>query len=356
MGLPSIDITFRTLGMTAIQRSQKGIVAVILEDTASGVAGAHIMTSVTDIPAALGAENKAYLERAFTGYVNPPRKVIAYVVDGTEKTLTDALTYFATQKFDYLVGTPDTDSTDAAAIKSWVASERLNKHTVKAVLPNITADSEAIINFTTDGIKAEAASITTAAFCSRIAGLIAGTPMTISCTYAPLPEISDVARLSKDDLDDAIDAGKFVLFHDGEKVKVGRGVNSLTTTTDGKGDAFKKIKIVEAMDMIQNDIRMTADDNYIGKYPNSYDNKCLLIMAIKGYLEELERSGILETGKSVVELDLEAQENYLKSKGIDTSNMSEQEIKEANTDAKVFLRASVSILDAIEDIVLPITI
>ncbi|MGI5966762.1 MAG: phage tail sheath protein, partial [Anaerotruncus rubiinfantis] len=82
MGLPSIDITFRTLGMTAIQRSQKGIVAVILEDTASGVAGAHIMTSVTDIPAALGAENKAYLERAFTGYVNPPRKVIAYVVDG----------------------------------------------------------------------------------------------------------------------------------------------------------------------------------------------------------------------------------------------------------------------------------
>ena len=41
MGLPSIDITFKTLGMTAIQRSQKGIVAVILEDAAG--AGAHIM-------------------------------------------------------------------------------------------------------------------------------------------------------------------------------------------------------------------------------------------------------------------------------------------------------------------------
>ena len=57
-----------------------------------------------------------------------------------------------------------------------------------------------------------------------------------------------------------------------------------------------------------------------------------------------------------MELDLAAQENYLKSKGIDTSGMSEQQIKEANTDAKVFLRAQVSILDAIEDIVLPITI
>lgn len=133
-------------------------------------------------------------------------------------------------------------------------------------------------------------------------------------------------------------------------------MNSLKTTSQEKGEAFKKIKIVETMDMIQNDIRMTAEDGYIGKYANSYDNKCLLIMAVKGYLEELERSGILETGTSVVELDLAAQENYLKSKGIDTSDMSEQQIKEANTDAKVFLRARVSILDAIEDIVLPITI
>ena len=40
MGLPSIDITFKTLGMTAIQRSQKGIVAVILEDAAGAGAAA----------------------------------------------------------------------------------------------------------------------------------------------------------------------------------------------------------------------------------------------------------------------------------------------------------------------------
>lgn len=354
MGLPSIDITFKTLGMTAIQRSQKGIVAVILEDAAG--AGAHIMTNVTDIPPALGAENRAYLERAFTGYVNPPRKVIAYVVDGTEKTLDDALAYFATQQFDYLVGAPDTESADAQKIAGWVKSERVNKHTVKAVLPGTAADSEAVVNFTTGGIRLGEASVTTAAFCSRIAGLIAGTPMTISCTYAPLAEVSDVTRLTKEQLDTAIDNGEFVLFHDGEKVKVGRGVNSLKTTSQEKGEAFRKIKIVEAMDMIQNDIRMTAEDGYIGKYANSYDNKCLLIMAVKGYLEELERSGILETDTSVVELDLAAQENYLKSKGIDTSDMSEQQIKEANTDAKVFLRARVSILDAIEDIVLPITI
>ena len=42
--------------------------------------------------------------------------------------------------------------------------------------------------------------------------------------------------------------------------------------------------------------------------------------------------------------------------GTDTSKMSQQEIKEANTADKVFLEASIKILDAIEDISLNITI
>lgn len=354
MGLPSINIKFRTLGMTAIKRSQKGVLAVILQDTAAS--GAHELTMAADIPVALSEDNRNYLERAFLGYVNPPRKVIVFVIDGSSSTLEDALAFFETKQFDYLVGTPQTNAADAGKIASWTKSVRQQGHTAKAVLPNTASDSEAIVNFATSGIEVGANILDSAAYCSRIAGLIAGTPMTISCTYAPLSEVSSVENLSKSDLDSAIDAGKFVLFHDGEKVKVGRGVNSLVTTNQEKGEAFRKIKIVEAMDMIRHDIRMTAQDSYIGKYANSYDNKCLLIMAVKGYLEELERSGIVETGTSVVEIDLEAQENFLKSKGINTADMSEQDIKEANTDAKVFLRAKASILDAIEDIDLNIVI
>ena len=135
-----------------------------------------------------------------------------------------------------------------------------------------------------------------------------------------------------------------------------RGVNSLQTTTQDKGDAWKKIKMVEVMDMIQTDIRTTAQDAYIGKYANSYDNKCLLVTAIKGYLVGLAQSGILQAGSSSVGIDLAAQEAYLQSVGTDTSKMSQQEIKEANTADKVFLEASIKILDAIEDISLNITI
>ena len=108
--------------------------------------------------------------------------------------------------------------------------------------------------------------------------------------------------------------------------------------------------------MIQTDIRTTAQDSYIGKYANSYDNKCLLVTAIKGYLVGLEQSGILQAGSSSVGIDLARQEVYLQSVGTDTSKMSQQEIKEANTADKVFLEASIKILDAIEDISLNITI
>lgn len=356
MGLPSINIAFSTAASSAIQRSQKGVVGIIVKDTSGG--GAYSLTKKSDIPAALSAANQAYVASAFLGYVSPPRKVLLYVLPASAEDLSEALVYFKTvaAEIDYLVGPPETADVEAVEIADWVAEMRADGYTPKAVLPNMAANSEAIINFTASGIKVGAVTYTAAQYCARIAGLIAGTPMTISCTYAPLPEVSDVARKTKQELDAAIDNGEFVLFHDGAKVKVGRGVNSLITVPAGKSDAFKKIKIVEALDMIQRDIRTTAEDSYIGKYANSYDNKCLLITAIKAYLTGLEAAGILAEGTSDVQIDLEAQENYLISQGIDTSAMTEQEIKTAATGDKVFLRATISVLDAIEDISLTITI
>lgn len=354
MGLPNINIAFSTQAASAIARSQKGVVALILRDTNDN--GEHILTSATQIPKTLSKENQDYISRAFLGYVNPPRKVIVYVLSLDEEDLSKGLTYLETQTFDYLTGPQDITTEECTAVMSWIKTQRAVGFTPKAVLPDTAADSEAIINFTTSGIKVGNTEYTAAQYCSRIAGLIAGTPMTISCTYAPLPEVSDVERLTKEAMDTAIDSGKFIIFYDGEKVKVGRGVNSLKTTTGTKGDAFKKIKIVEAVDMIQSDIKKTAQDNYIGKYANSYDNKCLLISAIKGYFIGLENDGILENGTSMVSIDIDAQDIYLQSKGIDTSGMSEQEIKNAATDDKVFLGAAISILDAIEDIKLDITI
>ncbi|MDD3173582.1 MAG: phage tail sheath C-terminal domain-containing protein [Herbinix sp.] len=354
MKLPNINIAFSTQAASAIVRSEKGVVALIVRDASAN--GGHVLTSATQIPSTLGVDNKAYIARAFIGYINPPKKVIVYVLPADAPDLTDALGYFETQTFDYLAGPSDIIISECTAVTSWINSQRLLGLTPKAVLPNTAADSEAIINFTTTDIKDGTDTYTAAEYCSRIAGIIAGTPMTISCTYAVLPEVIDVDRLTKDEMDSAVEAGKFIIFYDGEKVKIGRGVNSLQTTTQDKGEAFKKIKIVEAVDMIRKDIKNTAEDNYIGKYANSYDNKCLLINAIKGYFSGLENDGILEKDTSVMGIDIEAQGTYLESIGKDIADMTELEIKTATTADKVFLKASISILDAIEDINLDITI
>ena len=174
---------------SAVQRSEKGVVALILKDAKEN--GGHAYTNVTQVPSTLGAANQAYVQQAFLGYVNPPRKVLVYVLPAEAEALTDALNWLATQVFDYLAGPPDCSETEATAIATWIASRRTNDAAIcKAVLPNQAADSEAIVNFTTDDILVGSSKYTSAQYCARIAGLIAGTPMTISCTYAPLAEVS----------------------------------------------------------------------------------------------------------------------------------------------------------------------
>ena len=147
---------------------------------------------------------------------------------------------------------------------------------------------------------------------------------------------------------------------DGEKYKMSRAVNSLVTNIQGKQEGYQTIKIIDIMDMIYDDIRKTAQDSYIGKYTNDYDNKCLLITAITGYLKTLESERLLQRGYSLVEIDTEAVKNYQLSNGLYTqeelADMSDQEIKELDTKKKVFLKAKIKILDAMEDIELPISI
>lgn len=362
MGLPSINITFRELGITAIQRGQRGIVALILRGTVPEPdKNPVIITSPADIPENMSQANKKQVNLALMGYQRPPKKVIAYMI-GAEDDYTEAMNYLETVKWDYLA-IPEIQPEETTVVANWIKQLRDNKKIkVKAVLPNTPADHEGIINVTADEMDDGTAIYGPAEYCSRFAGIFAGTPLTMAATFAPLPELIDCKKLIKDELDQAIDRGELQLYNDGEKIKVARAVNSLVTTTQEKGESFKKIKIIDVMDMIHDDIKKTAEDNYLGKYANSYDNKCLLISAIQGYFDQLELDGILDRGQNFVRIDIAAQANYLKSIGYKTPDgrtvdeMNEQEIKEANTKDKVFLTANIKILDAIEDIELPITI
>lgn len=344
---PRVTVSFTELGISAITRGDKGTVAVIVRDAANVLP--FSITQASQTPTTLGKENQDYIKRTFLGYVTPPKKVTVYVM-GADGAISGALDYMAAQVFDYIVGPADCTKEEAADIASWVKSQRLNNGAkYKAVLPNHRADNYAIINFTGDAMTDGTTVWATAAYCSRIAGLLAGTPMKIAATYAPLPELSDCARLTKEESDEAVGAGELALRWDGRKVKLDRAVTSLATTSQGMLDSFKKIKIVEIMDLIRTDITATAEDEYVGKYANSYDNKMLLATAIRGYFLGLVQSNLVQPGYTV-DIDVDAQEQYLMARGVDTDAMSEREIREADTGSHVFLLVRCKILDAIEDI------
>ena len=353
MGIPSVNISFTEKAIQSVQRSQRGIVAMILKDADSDQNPVTVF-GTTDIPTGLTLDNKYQIALALMGYVKAPRKIIVYVLPADAVDYNEALTYFETERFDYLVIPTVEEDGKTQEVVSWIKAQRENGKKCKAVLPNTKADTEGIINVTTKEFKAGENVYSAAEYCARIAGLIAGTPLTISCSFAPIYELTDCTRLTKEQMIAAVDAGEFIVFNDGEKVKVCKGVNSLVTTNADKGNQFKKIKIVEAMDMIYDDIKKTAEDSYLGKYANNYDNKCLLISAIGGYFEQLILDGIIS--KYTIEIDIAAQKVFLKSIGQDVENMSDNEIKVADTQDKVFLKAAVNILDAIEEIYLPITI
>lgn len=351
MGLPSIDITFQTAAKVTIAMGDKGYVGLIVRDTQE--AGAHYLTRASKIPSTLTEDNKAYIERAFLGYVNPPKAVYLYVTDAEDTNLAEALAYFATQEVDYLCGPPDLTSTEAQAMVTWLKERREAHSHIKCVLPEMVADYDPVVDFEADGMTDGTETYTAAEYCSRIAGILAGTPWTMSATYAPLPELTDITRLDKETADAAIDAGKLILIHDGRQVKSGRAVNSLTTTTLDHGAIFQKIKALEVIDRVDADFRATIEDTFIGKVSNTYDNRMLLVTAGRNYFHTLETAGLLIEGSSTLDIDTEAVRDYL---GEAADEMSDDELRHADTGSQVFLVGKFTIADAIEDVTIRITV
>lgn len=390
LGMPSVNIAFTEAGIEAIERSQRGIVALILEEPAAtitellagykdgdedvpAIKNPFTVYTSDDIPEKLTDDNKDYIKKTLLGYQTTPYRVKVYLQPTVTKAEGDAtdpndsadkfaktLDTLATDRWDYLAIPTITDK-QTESVGTWLKTNRENKFKrSKVVLPNYSGDYEGIINFTNTFIKTAAKEYTTAQYTPRIAGLIAGTPMTISATYAPLSEVIDCDKHPIDENDEKVNKGEFFIWFDGEKYKMSRAMNSLVTTTQGKLEAYQTIKSVDVMDMIYDDIKRTAQDSYIGKYTNDYDNKKLLISAIYGYFRELENARILQKGYSVVDIDTEAVKTYQLKHGLYTKDelakMSDDEIKQLDTKKQVYLNAKIRILDAMEDIHLDVAI
>lgn len=347
MGLPEIDIAFKSKSVTALKRSAMGIVSLVLRDeTLIGANTVVTIKSVEDLKQPdWTAANYDYINKTLLG---TPSKVVVVRI-GAETELNGNLKTLGSIKFNYLA-VPCATEEEAASLVSWIKSKRSNdKKTYKLVVANQIADDEGVINFTTGGIKVKEKTYTTQEYTCRLAGIFAGLPFTRSSTYFVLPEVTEIEDHENPNAD--IDAGQLILINDGEQIKIGRGVNSLTSLTGDKNAAWQKIKILEVMDMITDDVRDTFDKHYIGKYNNVYDNQILFIIAVNAYLKGLAGQQILDPSyENISFIDANAQRLAWESVGEDTSEWNDQQVREMSFGSKVFLGGQVKIADAMEDL------
>ena len=209
LGMPTVVVKFIEAGIEAIQRSQRGIVALILEDTkqvidklATKTNGHEVLPNpflvytVDGIPEELSDKNKDYILKALKGYNKPPLKVVVYMMQqGGDKAGADRfqepLKAMLTERFDYLA-IPTIETAQLEYVATWVKTARENKFKkIKVVLPGSNADYEGVINFGNTKVVTADREYKAAEYTARIAGLVAGTNMTQSATYAPLTEVID---------------------------------------------------------------------------------------------------------------------------------------------------------------------
>lgn len=345
IGQPNLTIAIHKAAEEVVSRLKNGIVAVIVRD-AGTTSGLYTLADPEDMPSGLGAEVQAYITRAFLGGDGKPQKVLLSVIGAEDDLVEVGCAALASSDFDYLACPADVEAEEMTAAVTWLDGARKKYCIGKLVLPSHKADNMAVVDFVASGIKVGEKSYTGGDYCSRIAGVLAGTPIESSATSTPLEEISAVDEIA--DLDAAADSGQLILIHDGRKVKLGRAVNSLTTVSGDMDKSLKKIKIVEAIDLIRSRCRMVIEDKYIRK-SNGYDNKMLLVSDIHTFLQELEKAEIIQNGSSYVELNLDKQKQWLKDNGTDVSGMTDQEILKADTGSWVFVRMGGVIQDAMED-------
>ena len=341
MGLPEIFISFETAAASAIRRSSRGVVCLLLEDGTAGGETVQTYEALSEVPQELfTAENYRTIALAFKA---APRKVIVVRADENSVAVLESLA------FDWLAA--PAMATDA--LVAFVKAQRAKGRSVKAVVANADMpDCEGIVNRCVDDLVLEDGTVTAEAYTARIAGLLAALPLTHSATYAALPEVVSCGGYA--DPDEAVHDGKLIIVGGSSGYRLGRAVTSLTTLTAEKGAPFQKIKILEGIDLIRSDIARAFESGYVGKVSNDYDSKLLLVTAINGYLADLAGDVLDKAAVNRCFVSLKGQKNWLQSHGVDTSGMTDVAILRTNTGSQVFLEASLTFCDAMEDLYLVI--
>ena len=349
-GLPQVTLNFKAAVQTVANAITSGRLALVIRDAGVDALTVFNFTNETEALSALAwaAASQAAIKQAFLG--RPARLIV--VALPAEGVLTTAYARLEALRFDVctVVGM-DAGATSAFVTWAKAAYDNKGKRALFVIGGEVSPNHKAIIHFATESIVVGETTYSSFDYLPRIAGALAGLQLSESATYLVLPEVDDCPHLTRAEANAAIVAGKMILYHDGEKVKIARGVTSLTSDALEDQD-FRKSKIMRILNRIESDIIPNIEDNYIGKVPNNYVSKSLLISAINDYLVSLERLDVLIANSNAVEIDVEKNRAYLKTiyTEAQVDAMDDDTVREAYTGDQLYLRGTVRPADSLENV------
>lgn len=355
LGLPNIDIVFKQLAVTAVQRSERGILAIIVNDDkqTEGITRFTYRRGSDVDNKTFGAENYTAIMRAFDVAVN---KVYVFRCANTAE---DKAIYKEVEKvrFNYIC-------TNVKAKQQSLANytrqfDATNKsHKIVCVVANVeTADSKYIVNLKGTGgtLKDNDTAVTAEDYLIRVASTLCNLPMNRSLTYYVFSDLKSWDDSYIDDensIDSWIDKGFLTLINDDAEVKCGRAVNSLVTFTSTDTEDMSNIIIVESMNLILEDIYTTFKDYYVGKYKNTLSNQRLFISSVNSYFRTLQGEEILDDAyDNHAGIDIETQRNAWTGIGkTEAEDWTDLKVQQMSFRTNVYLAGDVKIMDAMEDL------
>ena len=211
-------------------------------------------------------------------------------ITGTEQqAFLDAMEPYS---FDILASTVQDETTQAlfAAYTNRMRNKVGKKF--QCVLYRHSADDEGVISVENkvldDGAKESA-------MVYWVAGAEAGCAINTALdNFTYDGEYSIDTAYKQNQLEDALQSGKFIFHQQGAEVRVLEDINSLVTVTADKNEAFKQNMTIRIIDEIAADVANLFNNTYNGKVPNDEDGRVGLKADIVDLMKQMEKDRAIQ--------------------------------------------------------------
>jgi len=292
--LPQLEINFKQLAVSFIERSERGVAIFIVRDDTDKTFSykEYLDQEELDVDKALYTDDN-FANMSDIVYFGVSKLVVVRI--DIAGLMTDALSIIGNKLKTGWVSTVG-EISDYNALVTWEKARLLEGKTYKVLCYNVAdPDCEGVHNYTNPSVtfKDDRGKVAGVNYIPSLLAILCVCNVTRGVTYYVCKNLVEVEAVP--DVKASLNNGELILINDFDKVRVGTGINSLVTIdkTKGKFDDMKYIEIMEATDMIKDDIREIYKNDYVGN-KNNLDNQMIFISAVNTYFGDLAETEILD--------------------------------------------------------------